>query len=174
MGTFPFRRLLTFLGLAGLVAALIVALFGHVAAAGEPLSVGEPVRQRGPVIHEPPVDAPVVDPFRQPENPFGPGNRGIEYGPTSGHVVRASAGGVVTFAGSVAGNLFVTVAHDGSLRTTVGFLEQVLVSPGDAVVQGQPIAIGAASLHFSARVDGLYIDPATLFQRFEVHVRLVG
>ncbi len=126
-----------------------------------------------PEPHEPPLVAPVVDPFRPPPQPWLPGNRGIEYGPTAGITVRASASGVVTFAGQVAGNLFVTVAHDSSLRTTVGFLGEISVSAGDSVVQGQPLGIAGDRLHFSARRDGAYIDPASLFQRFETRVRLV-
>ena len=126
-----------------------------------------------PQTHEPPVEAPIVDPYRPPPQPWLPGNRGIEYGPTDGQPVHASAGGIVTFAGPVAGNLFVTIAHDASLRTTVGFLSTVLVEAGDEVMQGQIIASGGATLHFSARRDGLYIDPATLFRRYEVRVRLV-
>lgn len=123
--------------------------------------------------HDPPVEAPVVDPFRAPPEPWLPGNRGIEYGPTAGEVVRASAPGVVTFAGTVAGTLFVTVAHDAELRTTVGFLESADVVAGDVVTQGQPLGTAGASLHFSARRNGAYIDPALLFGRYEIRVRLV-
>ena len=138
------------------------------------ISAGEIVSQaQNPEPHEPPVMAPVVDPFRPPPQPWLPGNRGIEYGPTAAMTVRASASGVVTFAGPVAGNLFVTVAHDSSLRTTVGFLSEISVSAGDLVVQGQPLGIAGDRLHFSARRDGAYIDPTLLFQRFETRVRLV-
>ncbi len=126
-----------------------------------------------PETHEPPIVAPVTDPFRPPPEPWLPGNRGIEYGPTTGLTVRASAPGVVTFAGSVAGNLFVTVEHDSSLRTTVGFLDQILVSAGDSVLQGQPLGVAGDRLHFSARRNGIYIDPESLFQRYETRVRLV-
>jgi len=123
--------------------------------------------------HEPPVVAPISDPFRPPPQPWLPGNRGIEYAPTSGLTVRASAAGVVTFAGSVAGNLFVTVAHDSSLRTTVGFLDEISVSVGDTVGQGHVLGRAGDRLHFSARLDAAYIDPASLFQRYEIRVRLV-
>ena len=41
----------------------------------------------------PPVDAPVVDPFREPAVPVVPGNRGIEYGTAPGHAVRGRGGG---------------------------------------------------------------------------------
>ena len=135
--------------------------------------IGAQAEPIAPTPHEPPVDAPVIDPFRPPPLPWLPGNRGIEYGPTTGQAVRASADGVVSFAGLVGGNLFVTVRHDDTLRTTAGFVDEVLVSAGDAVRQGQAIAIAGDTIHFTARRNGTYIDPMLLFQRFEVRVRLV-
>lgn len=126
----------------------------------------------GGVGHDPPVDAPIVDPFRPPENRFGPGNRGIEYGSVPGQTVRATSGGVVSFAGQVGGDLFVTVRHDPQLRTTVGFVGEILVEAGERVERGQPIAIAAGPLHFTARRDGIYFDPELLFMRFRVVVRL--
>lgn len=156
---------------------IVLALVLSVVAVGaQPLDHTAPVSQPAPAVpqtHEPPVDAPIVDPYRPPPQPWLPGNRGIEYGPTTGQLVRASASGTVTFAGPVAGNLFVTIAHDATLRTTVGFLSEVLVASGEEVAQGQVIARAGATLHFSARRNGIYLDPATLFQRYEVRVRLV-
>lgn len=125
------------------------------------------------VRHTPPVDAPIIDPFRLPEAPWLPGNRGIEYDTFAGQVVRATAGGTVSFAGQVGGDLFVTVQHDARLRTTVGYVTQVLVGAGDVVRAGEPIAVAGESLHFTARLDGRYIDPTTLFGTLRVVVRLV-
>ena len=124
-------------------------------------------------VHRPPVDAPIADPFREPEHAFGPGNRGIEYASADGGVVVASAEGSVSFAGTVAGNRFVTIDHGDGLVTTVGFLEEVLVSRGEVVLQGQALGISARRTHFSARQDGEYFDPALLFERFVTAVRLV-
>jgi len=115
----------------------------------------------------------VIDPFRPPDEPWLPGNRGIEYETRPGEVVRASADGVVTFAGSVAGSFFVTVRHDGTLVTTVGFVGSVIVSVGDLVQQGSALAVAGDSIHFTARRSGEYIDPELLYQRFAVVVRLV-
>jgi len=126
-----------------------------------------------PEVHDPPVDAPVIDPFRAPAGPYAPGNRGLEYDTIPGQIVRSSSDGVVTFSGQVGGNLFVTVRHSASLRTTVGFVESTSVQTGDIVVKGQPIAIAGHNMHFTARRDGQYIDPALLFQHFRVIVRLV-
>lgn len=125
-------------------------------------------------VHVPPVDAPIVDPFRMPAQPWLAGNRGLEYNTQPGQTVRASADGVVTFAGNVAGSLFVTIRHDSDLRTTVGFVDSIDVSAGDVVRQGMPIATAGQSMHFSARRGESYIDPASLFQSYRVVVRLVA
>ena len=45
-----------------------------------------------PPAYVPPVDAPVVDPFRPPAGPYGAGNRGLEYGTRPGTEVRAVPG----------------------------------------------------------------------------------
>lgn len=127
----------------------------------------------GTEIHHPPVDAPIIDPFRPPDQPWLAGNRGVEYDTTDGQVVRASAAGVVTFSGQVGGSLFVTIRHSSELRTTVGFVTGALVATGDSVEQGQPIAIAGTTLHFSARRNGEYIDPTSLFVQGRVVVRLV-
>jgi len=124
-------------------------------------------------VHEPPVDAPIIDPFRLPDEPWLAGNRGIEYDTDVDQVVRASAGGVITFSGQVGGDLFVTIRHSSGLRTTVGFVETTLVAVGETVVQGQPIATAGPTMHFSARRNGVYIDPTVLFRRGRIVVRLV-
>ena len=110
----------------------------------------------------PPVAAPVVDPFHLPETPFGPGNRGLEYATVPGTAVRASAGGVVTFAGPVGGSLYVTVAHPDGVRTSYSYLARLAVVLGQTVRQGQVVGVAGARFHFGARVAGEYIDPAGL------------
>lgn len=119
------------------------------------------------VLYVPPVDAPVIDPFRPPPSPYAPGNRGLTYGTSPGQPVHASAAGEVVFAGQVGGERFVTVAHPDGLRTSYAFLGSV------AVVRGQPVAAGdvvgttsALPFHFGVRdPDGTYLDPALLLAR---------
>lgn len=125
-------------------------------------------------VHLPPVDAPITDPFRAPEHDFGPGNRGIEYGTTAGVAVTASADGTVSFAGTVAGSLFVSIDHGGGLITTIGFLDGISVSGGDVVAQGDVVGSAGERTHFSARQDGVYFDPQNLFGLIRVSVRLVA
>jgi len=120
-----------------------------------------------------PVNAVVIDPFRAPPEPWLAGNRGLEYDTTVGQSVVATAAGVVTFAGQVGGNLFITIRHGPDLVTTVGYLETVGVASGATVAQGEVIATAGDTLHFSARRNGAYIDPASLMQSVRIHVRLV-
>jgi murein DD-endopeptidase MepM/ murein hydrolase activator NlpD len=125
-------------------------------------------------VFRPPVEAPVLDPFRLPHGPYRAGNRGIEYATTAGQVVRAPADGTVRFAGPVAGALFVTVDHGGGLWSTAGFVAHVLVGRGEAVAAGEVIALAGGPVHFTVRVDGRYVDPATMFGRHRLRVRLVS
>jgi murein DD-endopeptidase MepM/ murein hydrolase activator NlpD len=110
-----------------------------------------------------PVDAPIVDFFRPPSNPYGPGNRGLEYRTTPGQAVTAVADGEVVFAGQVGGRMFVVVAHSASLRSTYAFLHRVVVARGDQVSQGQLVATAGTGLHLTARVNGRYVDPLPYF-----------
>jgi len=120
-----------------------------------------------------PVDAVVIDEFRPPATRFGPGNRGLEYGTEAGTPVLASARGYVTFAGSVAGTLHVTVLHADGIRTTYSFLQRVDVVVGQRVEQGDRVGVTDGHLHLGARRGDDYFDPATLFVAGEPQVHLV-
>lgn len=126
-----------------------------------------------PPTHLPPVDAPVQDPFRPPVSRFGPGNRGVEYATVPGTEARATGDGRVTFAGSVAGALHVTLLHDDGVRTTYSFLARVDVVVGQQVRQGAVVGITVDDLHLGARLGDAYFDPASLFDLSSPRVRLV-
>lgn len=126
-----------------------------------------------PPTYRPPVDAPVVDPFRPPAVPYGSGNRGLEYGTAPGAEVQAAGDGEVVFAGPVAGSLHVTVRHPDGLRTTYSFLARIDVVVGQAVRQGDRLGTTVAHLHLGARVGDAYLDPAALFGTGPPTVRLV-
>ncbi len=120
------------------------------------------------------MDAPVYDPFRAPENAYGPGNRGIEYDTRPGDVVRAAAAGTVAFAGPVAGSLFVTLDHGGGLLSSYSYLERISVTAGQRVAQGRPVGIaGGQRFHFGVRTEGEYVDPEAFVGVRRVRVRLV-
>ena len=133
----------------------------------------QPVRAASRVILTPPVEAPVLDPFRAPASPYGPGNRGIEYATSPGTRVRAAAGGVVVFAGAVARSLHVTIDHGGGLLSSYSFLDRELVSVGDLVSRGDLIGVTGSTFHFGVRLHGVYVDPASLMGTRVVEVRLV-
>jgi murein DD-endopeptidase MepM/ murein hydrolase activator NlpD len=114
-----------------------------------------------------PVVGPIVRGFDPPNSPYGSGHRGIDIGVPVGTPVLAPAAGVVTFAGNVAGRLFVTIDHGGGLLSTSSFLSAVLVRKGDAVAQGEAVALSgtghagdiAPDVHVGIRLAGAYVDP---------------
>jgi murein DD-endopeptidase MepM/ murein hydrolase activator NlpD len=111
----------------------------------------------------PPVDAPIRDPYREPSTPYGPGNRGIEYDTEPGTWVRASADGVVAFAGVIAHEQYVSIDHDDGIRTTYSYLATISADAGERLEQGDVVGTAGDRLHFGARRNGVYFDPATLF-----------
>jgi murein DD-endopeptidase MepM/ murein hydrolase activator NlpD len=114
-----------------------------------------------------PVIGPVVRGFDPPDSPYGSGHRGIDIAAPIGTTVVAPAAGVVTFAGAVAGRLYVTIDHGGGLLSTCSFLSATLVRKGDTVAEGQPIASSGPGhpgdldpdLHLGVRLAGQYVDP---------------
>src|SRR5207248_10765715 len=124
--------------------------------------------------YQPPVAAPVADPFRPPSSPYGAGNRGIDYATAPGTEVTAAADGEVVFAGQVGGTLHVVVLHGDGLRTSYSFLSSIRVQRGDKVRQGQVVGTtGAQPFHFGARAGDAYIDPGLLFSTGPPDVHLV-
>ena len=120
-----------------------------------------------------PVDAPVIDHFRPPACLWCGGNRGIDYGTAAGVPVHAAAGGRVTFAGQVGGDLFVVISHPDGLRTTYGFLGSISVAVGDAVAQGQVVGTTGGPLHFGVRRGDVYLDPELLLAGATMRARLI-
>lgn len=132
-----------------------------------------PATAAPPPTYVPPVDAPVVDPFRPPTTPYGPGNRGLEYGTAPGTPVAVVADGVVAFAGLVAGTRHVTVLHDDGVRTSYSFLARIDVVVGQHLRQGDIVGITIDRLHLGARIGDTYFDPASLFGTGPPQVHLV-
>jgi len=103
---------------------------------------------------------------------FGPGHpTGIDIGLEIGgdSPIRASAAGLVSFAG---GNpcceygYHLVIDHANGMSTLYGHLSQILVSDGEDVAQGDLIALGGATgdadgkhLHFELHQDGRLVDP---------------
>ncbi len=121
----------------------------------------------------------MLTPFGAPDNPFGPGHRGVDLAGTLGQPVLAARAGTVVFAGPVAGLGVVSVQHDDGLRTTYEPLVPA-VRAGAVVVAGQVLGTLAAGhrgcrspcLHWGVRRDRLeYVDPLVLLR--PLHVRLL-
>ena len=125
------------------------------------------------VTYRPPVDAPVVDPFRPADPNWKSGNRGLEYATAPATEVRAAAAGEVVFAGPVADGLHVVILHDDGLRTSYSFLQLVAVKRGQRVAQGQTVGTTQERFHFGVRAGDAYLDPALLFGDGPPEVHLV-
>ena len=111
--------------------------------------------------------AAVASEFDAPDSAYGPGHRGIDLVTLVGAPVQAVAGGVVAFAGRVAGVEVVAIDH-GTERSTYQPVSATvsvgdLVQTGDAigkVVLG-PFHCSSPCLHLGriAQADDRYLDP---------------
>jgi murein DD-endopeptidase MepM/ murein hydrolase activator NlpD len=133
------------------------------AAATDSGSGWRPGAPPGAVRYRPPVEGPVIDPFRPPAGPYGPGNRGLEYATVAGAPAVAIGAGVVVFAGPVAGRGVVSVVHPDGLRSSLTGLVAILVRPGQVVGPGTIVGTTGTRLHLGVRSGDRYIDPAQLF-----------
>lgn len=124
-------------------------------------------------MYDPPVDAPITDPFRAPATQYAAGNRGIDYATDEGQSVVAAADGLVTFAGRVGHGLHLVITHADGVRTSYSFLSSVTVRRGQRVARGEPVATSTRSLHFGARIGDVYVDPRDLFGGTGVRAHLV-
>ncbi|MEJ6490088.1 M23 family metallopeptidase [Leucobacter sp. USCH14] len=119
----------------------------------------------------PPLETGLVllEPFRAPPHEYGPGHRGIDLAADPGAVVRAPAGGTVSFAGTVVDRPVVSVRVD---EHTVYSMEPVTsgLRQGDSVGIGSPIGVvddgghcDSRCLHLGVRIDGGYENPMRYF-----------
>lgn len=137
------------------------------------LAVPGPARAEAPRWRWPVASPhPVVHPFDAPEDPYGPGHRGIDVAvPGAGVPVSAVEAGTVRYSGTVAGRGVVSVLHaDGLISTyepVAGTLEEgARVATGE--VLGEIVGSGASHcedqvcLHLGARRGQGYLDPQVL------------
>jgi hypothetical protein len=121
----------------------------------------------------PPVTGVVVDPFRAPACTWCTGNRGLEYRTGSDVGVRAAVSGVVSFAGRVAGTLYVVVRSSDGSRITYGRLRSAGVVTGGRVLAGTTIARASGEFFLGLRIGDEYRDPAPHIGRLVGRTRLV-
>lgn len=112
--------------------------------------------------YRPPVAAMVIDHFREPAGPYGPGNRGLEYETAQWQPVGSIGAGVVVFAGQVAGRLVVSIEHPDGLRSSLVGLASVAVSVGQRVWAGTVVGRAGTRLHLGVRRGDVYLDPAAI------------
>jgi murein DD-endopeptidase MepM/ murein hydrolase activator NlpD len=130
--------------------------------------------------------------FDPPLTTYGTGHRGVDLVGSPGQEVRASVGGRITYAGSLAGRGVVVVSH-GSTRTTYEPVSAA-VQVGAVLTAGEVIGtlqtFGShcsprACLHWGLIEGKTYLDPLTLvgsgparllpmFGPFEVSSRPMG
>jgi murein DD-endopeptidase MepM/ murein hydrolase activator NlpD len=130
-----------------------------------------------------PVTGSILRGFDGPDSPYSAGHRGIDIGAPVGTPILSPAPGVVSFAGKVAGSLYVSIDHANGVRSTCSWLTTVTVKKGDSVEAGRVIGTtgfghpGSAipHLHFGTKVDGTYVDPLSLLAGLDLSelIRLV-
>ena len=118
----------------------------------------------------PPVAGGIVDNWRPPSSPYGPGNQGVDLRAVKGDPVQAVGDGVVTFAGQVGGRIFVVIDVGGGIRITLGFLARILVHRGQMVRRGETVGYANGPVHLGARLGITYIDPRPLFAQRAVRL----
>jgi murein DD-endopeptidase MepM/ murein hydrolase activator NlpD len=150
------------------LAILAVAGLPAVVALGPPAGAGRTVLR-----YQAPVDGPIIDHFRPPGCTWCAGNRGIDFATVPGAPVRASAAGLVTFAGTIGPDRFVVVAHGDGLRTTYAYLATIAVVAGAPVAAGTVVGTAASELHFGVRRGTTYLDPELLLAGAVLRPRLV-
>jgi murein DD-endopeptidase MepM/ murein hydrolase activator NlpD len=158
-----------------LCAVVVALLFG-----GLPPSAAAGVAAPGTGYAWPLAPAPaVVTPFRPPDHPYGAGHRGVDLAGVAGRAVLAARGGVVVFAGPVAGRDVVSVQHPDGLRTTYEPLVPTVavgavVQAGGMLGRLQPGHAGcpvAACLHWGVLRDRAeYLDPLVLLRPARVRL----
>lgn len=110
-----------------------------------------------------PVAAPVAEGFDPPAEPWLPGNRGLTFATFPGAPVRAVQDGIVSFAGPVARQWYVTVELDDGSDVTYSYLSSVTVAAGTSVAVGELIGYtGPTPFQLGHRDASGYLDPTPL------------
>ncbi|NJK72784.1 MAG: peptidoglycan DD-metalloendopeptidase family protein [Synechococcaceae cyanobacterium SM2_3_60] len=121
-----------------------------------------------------PVNGPVTSPFGWRVHPIYGTSRlhaGIDFGVPTGTTVYSADRGTVIFAGWYGGyGVTVIVNHGGGITTLYAHNSQALVSEGQAVERGTPVAASGSTglstgphVHFEVRINGQPVDPAGYF-----------
>jgi murein DD-endopeptidase MepM/ murein hydrolase activator NlpD len=153
--------------------ATVCAVSVSVAAAAGTEPTPSPARGATAPAYLAPLPEPitVARQFDPPSTEYGPGHLGVDLRAAAAATVRAAAGGVVAFAGQVAGRGVVVVDHPDGIRTEYEPVRP-LVRAGARVRAGEPIGIlhgrhagcPGRCLHWGARRGDTYLDPLALLR----------
>lgn len=106
-----------------------------------------------------PVAGPLVRHFDPPICEKCAGHRGVTLKTVSGDAVVATADGVVEFAGSVGGRIYVVQRISPSVRVTYGWLTSFSAAEGASVVAGEVLGLAADHTYLSVRVGDVHVEP---------------
>lgn len=118
-----------------------------------------------------PVNGRVTSPFGYRPR-FRRMHRGVDLLLEVGDTVRAALSGVVRTTGyeKKGYGYYVIIAHGDGIETLYGHLNSFIVSRGDRVAAGQPVAIGGSTgrstgphLHFELRTKGYAVNPSEIY-----------
>lgn len=109
----------------------------------------------------------VYDPFTDSMLP----HRGIDYVAVEGDTVYATgAGSVIEVRKHRGFGLSIKVDHSHDVRTFYAHLGRALVTPGQTVQRGEPIALigesgtqSSIALHYEIRIDGVSVNPESFY-----------
>lgn len=133
----------------------------------------------------PPVSGAVAFPYVEPSCEFCAGHRTIDFEQSIGREVSAPVTGVITFAGTVVDQQFVTIDPDPKsgfspeiLVTIGGLIRDSSVRTGQVVHVGQRLGETNGLIHLSMRYinegkPARYIDPTSFLARRRSRVRLI-
>jgi murein DD-endopeptidase MepM/ murein hydrolase activator NlpD len=123
---------------------------------------------------------PVVGPLSSPYGMrWGQLHAGIDFAARPGSIIRAASSGTVVLASWYGGyGNAVDIDHGSGLATRYGHASEVLVSTGEYVTVGQPIALVGSTgdstgphLHFEVRQNDTPVDPISFLAARGVEVR---
>jgi murein DD-endopeptidase MepM/ murein hydrolase activator NlpD len=117
-----------------------------------------------------PLDGRLLSPFGARTDPFsgeGAIHTGVDISATIGTPVRATADGIVAFAGWMSGyGHLLEIEHENGMRTYYAHLSAFEVVPGQEVRRGEVVALSGASghvtaphLHYEVRIGGTPVNP---------------
>ncbi len=159
----------------GCAAAVLAALLVAPSSVARSTALTDQQAGTGPVVvtYVAPVPEPlhVLRHFDPPTTPYGAGHLGVDLELAAGGPVRAAAGGVVRFAGQVAGRGVVVLAHPDGVVTEYEPLRPA-VQAGARMRDGQLLGTLAgvhrgcpvSCLHWGARRGAQYVDPLDLLR----------